>query len=351
MTFMQVYKSRSINSLYILKFFAACLIVLIHVPTIKYLLPISRLAVPCFFMISGFFLYDQDHLTITKKIKKAIKKILIISIKIHIVYLIVVGLFNFYYDGNTRIRLYDLDFWAKLLLYGESIPFYKYGNKVFWYLTAYIETLIIIYYFNYKGWLKYLFFLIPVGLLANLFFGRYSFLFGGPYSYLLRCNFFTMGTPFVLLGMMLKRPSSLNSFMSKTDNKTILLLTIAALFISVIEYYYQANILHLRQIGDLNLFTIPAAIGIMMIALKNQDVHPKAAVLVYLGKYSSTKIYLYHLLIYFSLNFLYLLTHHRFLKVINGYFGVLFLSIIISLLFHFTEAKLLKANTSSYISK
>jgi peptidoglycan/LPS O-acetylase OafA/YrhL len=160
-----------------------------------------------------------------------------------------------------------------------------------------------------------------------------------------------MGTPFVLLGMMLKSPSSLNSFMSKTDNKTILLLTIAALFISVIEYYYQANILHLRQIGDLNLFTIPAAIGIMMIALKNQDVHPKAAVLVYLGKYSSTKIYLYHLLIYFSLNFLYLLTHHRFLKVINGYFGVLFLSIIISLLFHFTEAKLLKANTSSDISK
>ena len=94
MTFMQVYKSQSIISLYILKFFAACLIVLIHVPTIKYLLPISRLAVPCFFMISGYFLYDQDHLTITKKIKKAIKKILILSIKIHIIYLTAKKLFN-----------------------------------------------------------------------------------------------------------------------------------------------------------------------------------------------------------------------------------------------------------------
>lgn len=348
---MPIYKSQSINSLYLLKFLAASLIVLIHVPTIKYLLPISRLAVPCFFMISGYFLYDQDHLIISIKIKKAIKKILILSIKIHIIYLIVVGLFNYFYDGNTRIRLYDLDFWAKLLLYGDSIPFYKYGNKVFWYLTAYIETLIIIFYFNYKGWLKYIFILIPIGLLTNLVLGRYSFLFGGPYSYLLRCNFFTMGIPFVLLGMMLKSPSSLNTFMSKTDNKTILLLTITALFISAIEYYYQANILHLRQIGDLNLFTIPAAIGIMMIALKNQDVHPNAAVLVYLGKYCSTNIYLYHILIFFSLNFLFLLTHHRFLNVINGYIGVLFLSIIISLLFHFTETILLKVNISTDISK
>ena len=73
MTFMQVYKSQSINSLYILKFIAACLIIIIHVPTIKILLPISRLAVPCFFMISGYFLYDQDYLTITKK-KKLLKK-------------------------------------------------------------------------------------------------------------------------------------------------------------------------------------------------------------------------------------------------------------------------------------
>ena len=348
---MPIYKSQSINSLYLIKIFAASLIVLIHVPTIKYLIPISRLAVPCFFMISGYFLYDQEHLIISQKIKKAIKKILLLSIKIHIVYLIVVGLFNYFYDGNIRIRLYDWDFWAKLILYGESIPFYKYGNNVFWYLTAYIETLIIIYYFNYKGWLKYLFFLIPVGLLSNLVLGRYSFMFGGPYSYLLRCNFFTMGIPFVLLGMMLKSPSFLNLYMSKTDNKIILLLTITALIISVIEYYYQTNILHLRQIGDLNLFTIPAAIGIMMIALKNQNVHPKAAVLVYLGKYCSTNIYLYHILIYFSLNFLFLLTHHSFLKVINGYIGVLFLSIIISLLFHFTETILLKVNISSDISK
>ena len=342
MTFMPIYKSQSINSLYILKFVAACLIIIIHVPTIKILLPISRLAVPCFFMVSGYFLYDQDHLAITKNIKKAIKKILLLSLKIHIVYLIIVGLFNSYYDGNIRIRLYDWDFWVKLLLYGESIPFYKYGNKVFWYLTAYIETLIVIYFFIINNWQKSLDYLIPFGLLINLVLGRYSFMFGGPYSYFLRCNFITMGIPFVLLGMMLKRPSSLNTFMSKKDNKTILILTIIALLISVIEYYCQSIILHLRQYGDLNIFTIPAAIGIMMIALKNQEVHPKAIIFVFLGKYCSANIYLYHILIYFSINFLFLLTHHSFLKEMNGFFGILLLSIFFSLLLHFIGTQFVK---------
>ena len=202
--------------------------------------------------------------------------------------------------------------------------------------------MIVIYFFIINNWQKNLYYLIPIGLLTNLVLGRYSFMFGGPYSYFLRCNFFTMGIPFVLLGMMLKRTSSLNTFMSKKDNKTVQILTIISLIISVFEYYFQSIFLHLRQYGDLNIFTIPAAIGIIMIALKNQEVHPKATIFVFLGKYCSTNIYLYHILIYFSINFLFLMNHHSFLKEINGFFGVLFLSILFSLLLHFIGSQIEK---------
>jgi len=337
---------QSIDSLYVLKFLAACSIILIHVPTIKVLLPISRLGVPCFFMISGYFLYDQEHFINTEKVKKVLKKIAIITLKIHIIYFIIVTLLNFLYDGDCRIKWNDWIFDAKVIFYGESTPFYIYNNIVFWYLTAYIETLLIFYYFKSKGWVKALDYLIPIGLIANLVLGRYSFLFGGPYNYVLRSNFLTMGIPFVLLGMKLKGSSFLSTYMQNTSNKKILIFTICALLISAVEYFIQSKILHLKQMGDLNVFTIPAAVGVMMLALKNQKVHPNAQILVWLGKFCSMNIYLYHILIYFFINFLYL-SHYPIPKKINSYSGILILTIIFSLFLHYLKVLIPKRESNS----
>ncbi len=343
-------KSQTIDSIYIIKFLAACLIIHIHIPSINILLPISRIAVPCFFMISGFFLYDEEHFINTIKVRKVIKKILRLTIKIHILYFIIIGLFNYYYDGDCRIKWNSLSFIAKVILYGENIPFYTYNNRVFWYLTAYIETLLVLLLFKINGWGKKLVYLIPIGLIVNLVLGRYSFFWGGPYHYILRCNFFTMGIPFVLIGTKLKGSSVLTKAIQNISNKKIIILTLIALAISGLEYLFQSKILYIRHCGELNIFTIPTAIGAMIITLKNQKVSHGARILVWLGKNCSTNIYLYHILIYFFINFLYL-SGYCAIKNMNSYLAILLLTIIFSIILHFIKTPFLTKNISLSLLK
>ena len=56
----------------VLKLFLALLVVFIHihVPWREVILPLTRCAVPCFFMISGYFLYNLDMENMKKKTSK-----------------------------------------------------------------------------------------------------------------------------------------------------------------------------------------------------------------------------------------------------------------------------------------
>ena len=68
-------------SLDVLKCICAILVVFLHSDW-KYrdaLLPLARCAVPCFFMISGYLLYDREG-EITSKVKYSLKKIFRITI-------------------------------------------------------------------------------------------------------------------------------------------------------------------------------------------------------------------------------------------------------------------------------
>ena len=58
-----VEQRKSISSLYVLKAICAFLVVIIHFPMKYgyYFYPIVRIAVPCFFMISGYFLYSDNR--------------------------------------------------------------------------------------------------------------------------------------------------------------------------------------------------------------------------------------------------------------------------------------------------
>lgn len=66
------------DSFFILKFLCACMVVFLHVPGIYYehylILPILRIAVPCFYMISGFYLVDCKNKITYQRIKKQAKK-------------------------------------------------------------------------------------------------------------------------------------------------------------------------------------------------------------------------------------------------------------------------------------
>lgn len=285
-----------INSLYVLKAICACLIVFIHVPTIPALTPLCRLAVPCFLMISGYFIMNNKGELDINRIKKALFKISKITLNAIIFYLIVTGILNLCFFGHVQAEWLDYRFWLRLLLYGDGILFNGYEVGVLWYMVAYIETLLIILLLVRKESISYLTWLCPLGLAANLILGRYSFLIGGPFDSIFNTNVLTFGIPFVFLGMCL-RNNKVQSFLGKFSTSKLLLFTIIAIAISAFEYIFQSKVLHLRHMGDLNIFTIPAAIGIMIIALRKPEIPSYLNCLKYIGQHCSLHIYLYHMLV------------------------------------------------------
>lgn len=78
-----------------------------------------------------------------------------------------------------------------------------------WYLSAYLYVLIIIYFINkYKIW-KYLFYLIPILLLSDCIFGKYSLLlFNKEFPTIYVRNFICVGIPYFAMGALIKKTTT-----------------------------------------------------------------------------------------------------------------------------------------------
>lgn len=116
-----------VQSVNALKFVCALMVVGIHVDFVlrSYVLFLYRIAVPVFFMISGYFLLSQDSTVCKEKVAKIIRKILKLAVWSNLLY---IGL-NFCLD---RQWLYPV---LPTLLSGDTIC------CALWYLTAYIQCL------------------------------------------------------------------------------------------------------------------------------------------------------------------------------------------------------------------
>lgn len=150
----------SVLSLYILKAVSAVLIVFIHLPGIGFeatvLQPLMRIGVPCFFMITGYFLIDWESVlqsqrdnifhqcSSSRRVIEQIYKVLVLTVKINIIYWFLLALKRYVYDcpifsfditsSNDYIKL------LRILFVGDVI------DSVFWYLTSLWEALVVIYF-------------------------------------------------------------------------------------------------------------------------------------------------------------------------------------------------------------
>lgn len=307
---------KQIDSLYILKAICAALVVFIHVPTIPLLAPVTRIGVPCFLMMSGYFLMDSRGMLDVGRVKHALHKNAKITLQAIAFYLLVTILTDVWPDGKAESYWLDLRHWARVLFYGDSIMCGNYEIEILWYMVAYIETLLVILLLARKQILSCLAWLLPLGLTANIIFGRYSFLVGGPYDEIFATNFFTFGIPFVSVGMCLKI-KRVQRWINSIPLHWIVWLTLLSILLSAIEYYFQAMVLHLRNMGDLNIFTIPAAIGTMIIALRHTEVPGYLNWLKFIGKNCSLHIYLFHILV--VLVFLYVLPKTYTTNIYNAF--------------------------------
>lgn len=187
-------------SLDVLKFVCAILVVILHT-NFKYhdaFLPITRCAVPCFLLISGFFLYSDEKTAIgQERLVRNIKHIFHIMLWSTLLYASVkVGMSILH--GESALP--SMRQWFNFIVFNDN-PF---GFHL-WYLGAYLYVLVIMLVVDkHKLW-KPLMWATPLLLLGDLLFGKYSLLLlHHEYPYVYVRNFLFVGLPYFMIGVWIK---------------------------------------------------------------------------------------------------------------------------------------------------
>lgn len=221
----------------------------------------SRFAVPTFFILSGYLLHNKND-----------KKSIIKDIKFYIPYialLLIVQLFDFILTSQFR------DFIG-----------------ITWFLVSYFLTRFYYYLICNYNLKKVFFYLIPILLAFNLFFGTYSRCFFGDLAIVFSRNSIFVGLPFFLIGVLIRQ---LNLKLNKDFAFIVILLGIFFLSFQVPEF----RLMNSRQdfVGDLYLYTIIGSI-LLCVGCINFEINVPTK---YIKKLHLDKlnfgIYLYHAMI------------------------------------------------------
>lgn len=266
-----------------LKFLAAVAVVMIHTSISHKILimPLLRLAVPIFFIITGYFVGLDTSL-----IKRALKKAAILFLWVNL----------FYFTANTLLfnnMSYSMSngFANHHLLVNLATQ----GNAmctVMWYVNALIGGLLLVYGFYRLLGLKCLYIAACIAFCANIILGPYSFLVpfelnASPWH--LTRNALLTAMPCLTAGIMIRRTA-----LSRLSLRSSLILTLSLLVLAYVEYvlFYQLQL----PISDIYLFTIPLAASIFILCLNL----PRGLVwlpLSFLGKHLSRNIFIFHIFI------------------------------------------------------
>ena len=191
---------RRLHNIDSLKFLCAVLVIFLHVhtPYQEYILPLTRCAVPCFLIISGYLIYTEDKTRLEGHLKRSIGKIFQILVWSTLVFAAVKFLFAF---KNNDFSFLNLKTLGKFILLNEN-PF---GFHL-WYIGAYLYALIIVYFSVKSNKLKYIWWSVPILLMLDLCLGKYSLvLWHKEFPFILVRNFLCVGLPYFSIGMLLKR--------------------------------------------------------------------------------------------------------------------------------------------------
>jgi len=283
------------DGLDILKLICAFFIICIHKPFYgeigKYIVAISRCAVPIFFMITGFF-YKRtiDNGNENKQLIK-ILKLFWLSNLLYFIYNIV----N-YMMRNVKINvllenIFSLNSIKNMLIFNESSI-----ASHLWYLHALLYVLIIMKFINKYDKYKALEVATPFLLLTDLVLGKYSLVFLKteiPFIYVR--NFLFVGLPYFCIGNYIHK--ILES--KKLDNKKYLLLLILTFSVTTILERYILVEFNVNAVRDHYISSTFLAIFLFMYFL-NYNVSDRNFItkgLSKIGRSCSTKIYIFHVII------------------------------------------------------
>ncbi len=307
------------------KFICAFMIVCIHAPFPglmgSIVVPLCRIAVPLFFMITGYY---YSHIKETKREVKQITKILRLFVSANILYFIFSMLIKCINGKSVSAFIsgvFNIKTLVKWSVFNES-PF----EAHLWYLGAILYVLLIIFVFEKKWNRKCLYPVVPLLLIVDLVFGKYSvLLLGRTFSYIMVRNFMFVGLPYFLIGDMLY------NYNIKIKVKNNLFLIFLFICTTLIERYLLGRF-GLNAIRDHYISTTFLCVSVFMLAVRFENKANKKWYdsLCFVGSKLSTGIYILHPM------FINIMSEYAFGKVYDYSYPFLIfgLSILASWLLH-----------------
>lgn len=277
-------------SLDILKFLCAVLVVLLHIktPWTEYILPITRAAVPCFFIISGYFLYQEDEQSL-QRIKRSFVKvgtILLWSSVLYALFKLITTSINISYRDIIDFVLFNVN------------PF---GYHL-WYLSAYMYVLVIFYICVKEHVVNLLFIVSPLLLLADLILGKYSLLtLGIELNYIYIRNFLFVGIPYFSIGVFIKKKVRYNNGNICAYKYLFLGGVVLFSLTSLFERYLLENY-GINATRDHYISTTLLSICLFLLAISFSQM--RSSVWVLLGAKYSLYIYVLHPLVDYCFKYL-----------------------------------------------
>lgn len=278
----------TLNGLNALKFICAIMVVGIHVPFFisPYIEFIYRIAVPIFFMITGYFLLNQEGIITLRRIKVRILHLLKLTVVVNLIY--------YFYRVHLLKTEIKINIW-ELIFDGSTISW------ALWYLNATIFALLFLGLIVRFQLGKIIPYLIVLGIFLNLFFGAYHHLFFDnsfhslPGFHLSR-NFITIGFPCIGIGIMIRRTEKII-----IKKFSLLILCFLLLLIESICFRF---IMGRNPEGDIIGFTIPFSVIVFIIFL-DERMDTKIVrflnFIAQLGNRHSANIFFYHLIFYLGI--------------------------------------------------
>ena len=206
------------HSIDILKFICSILVIFGHTYWRYFyeLLPVLRCVVPCFFIISGYLLFDKEKQMIEpEKLKRNTIHVAKISLWSTLFFIV--------WHELSYIISHSCHIWVPT---SKSLIQWVFFNQNpfayhLWYLFAYLYVLLIIMLVNkYNKW-KMLYWMIPLLLVPHFV----LLLSDLNFSYFYVRNFLFIGLPFFAVGTIIKTKASTNISKSM-ENKVVLIVCI-----------------------------------------------------------------------------------------------------------------------------
>lgn len=268
---------KDIPSLYVLKALCALFVVMIHTDFAgkAYLSPMIRIAVPCFYILSGFFLYAGNAQKECSRAWRWVKKAFLLSVCLDVIYYFWTSFWTGEWVFLSIKRI------AFEILTGTSLSVHL------WYIAALWEALVV--FIVLRRWLPGVIPFCALLIAFNLGAGRYYILMDQSsyeLSDALRLNFISVALPCLSVGYCIRKwHDAIVAHLSPI--KSVIIFTI----LLYAEEYILTS-LNMNNGVSYSLFTLPLAASVFLLFLQSRIHYPR--ILAYIGKEHSQNIYFFH---------------------------------------------------------